>query len=128
MKSPGWFDLHMACLGALVSGTLVGWINSDHGAMPALTAAVKQGSYAFVATGLIMQWCRWLHRRPVHRVLAIGLALTLPLLATISLLYLLHSLKGTPEPLLSVIPGSSLTLLGLILVSWQMAGEGSTNR
>lgn len=110
----------MACLGAFVSGTLVGWINLDHGGLLAVTAALKQAAYAFVATGFIVQLCRWLHRRPLPPGMARMLALTLPLLLTMLLLYLLHSLKGTPEPLASIVPGSVLTLLGLILVSWQL--------
>jgi hypothetical protein len=124
LKSPPWFDLPMACLGALVSGSLVGWINIDYGFLPALTAALKQAAYAFVATGLIIQLCRWLNRRPVSRVLATGMAIILPLLLTMGLLYLLHSLKGTPEPLPSIIPGTVLTLIGLILVSWRTATAG----
>ncbi len=121
LRSPPWFDLPMACLGALVSGSLVGWINIDYGFLPALTAALKQAAYAFVATGLIIQLCRWLNRRPVSRVLATGMAIILPLLLTMVLLYLLHSLKGTPEPLPSIIPGTVLTLIGLVLVSWRTA-------
>ena len=31
MRSPPWFDLPMACLAALVSGTLVAWVNSEYG-------------------------------------------------------------------------------------------------
>jgi len=124
LRSPPWFDLPMACLGAVVSASLVGWINSDYGFLPALTAALKQAAYAFVATGLIIQLCRWLNRRPVSRVLAIGMAIMLPLLLTMVLLYLLHSLKGTPEPLPSIIPGTVLTLIGLVLVSWRTATAG----
>jgi hypothetical protein len=119
LRSLPWFDLPMACLGALVSGSLVGWINFEHGILPALTAALKQAGYAFVATGLIIQFCRWLNRRQVSRLLAIGMAIILPLLLTMALLYVLHSLKGTPEPLPSIIPGTVLTLIGLLLVSWR---------
>ena len=116
-----WFDLPMACLGAVVSGTWVGWINIDYGILAALTAALKQAGYAFIATGLIIQLCRWLNRRPVSRALAVGMAIVLPLLLTMTLLYLVHSLKGTPEPLPSIIPGTVLTLIGLVLVSWRTA-------
>jgi len=121
LRSLPWFDLPMACLGAVVSGVLVGWINFEHGFLPAMTAALKQASYAFIATGLIIQLCRWLNRRPVARILAIGMAICLPLLITMVLLYLLHSMKGTAEPLYSIIPGSVLTLIGLVLVSWRSA-------
>ena len=117
LRSPAWFDLPMASLAAAVSGFLVGWINIGSGFLPAATAVLKQAAYAFIATGLILQLCRWLLRRPVPRVQATAMAIAFPLLTTIALLYLLHSLKGTPEPLLSVIPGAALTLTGLVLVS-----------
>jgi hypothetical protein len=122
-RSLAWFDLPMACLGAVVSGSWVGWINIDHGFAAALTAGLKQAAYAFVATGLIIQLCKWLNRRPVSRVLATGMAILLPLLLTMALLYLVHSLKGTPEPLPSIVPGTVLTLIGLVLVSWRTASS-----
>jgi hypothetical protein len=127
-RSLPWFDLPMACLGAVVSGSLVGWVNIDHGFLPAATAALKQAGYAFIATGLIIQLCRWLNRRPVCRLLATGMAIVLPLLLTMTLLYVVHSLKGTPEPLPSIIPGTVLTLIGLLLVSWRTATSAPAAR
>jgi hypothetical protein len=119
IRYPSWFDFPMACLGALVSGAIVAWVNSEHGFLPALTAALKQALYAFFATGLILQFSRWLATRPVQRFLALAMAVVIPLLITISLLLVVHSLKGTPEPFYSVIPGTILSLMGLLLVTWQ---------
>jgi hypothetical protein len=120
LKSPPWFDLPFACLGASVSGAIVAWINIEHGMSLALIAALKQACYTFLATGLIVQFCRWLIRRPVAPPLAITMAVSVPLLLNMVLLYTLHSMKGTPEPLLSVIPGTLLTLIGLLLVVWRI--------
>lgn len=121
MKIPPWFDLPMACLGAVVSGVLVAWVNIDHGALAALTAATKQAFYAFFATGLILRFAQWLALRPVARWLALGVAVLLPLLLTMVLLYAVHSLKGTAEPFYSTLPGTGLSLLGLLLVTWRTA-------
>jgi hypothetical protein len=118
-KSPAWFDLPMACLGAVVSGVIVAWINSEHGFLPALTAATKQAFYAFFATGLILQFYRWLALRPVAPLLAISMAVLIPLFLTMGLLYGMHSMKGTPEPLYSTIPGTLLSLMGLLLITWR---------
>lgn len=112
----------MACLGAAVSGAFVAWINIDHGLLPAATATLKQCLYAFVATGLILQFSRWLATRPLPRPLAIITAIGVPLLLTAGLLYGVHSLKGTPEPLFSTIPGTLLSLIGLTLVTWRSLG------
>ena len=119
LTSPPWFDLPMACLGAVVSGAFVAWINFDYGLVPAATATLKQCLYAFVATGLILQFSRWLALRPVPRPMAAAVAIGVPLTVTASLLYAVHSMKGTPEPLLSTIPGSLLSLMGLVLVTWR---------
>ena len=119
IPSSRWFDFPMACLGALVSGAIVAWVNSQHGILPALTAALKQAFYAFFATGLILQFSRWLALRPVPLFLALAMAVLIPLFITIFLLFLVHSLKGTPEPFYSVIPGTLLSLMGLLLVARQ---------
>ena len=49
------------------------------------------------------------------------MAVVIPLLVTMTLLYAVHSLKGTPEPLYSIVPGTGLSLLGLLLVTWRAA-------
>lgn len=118
---PVWFDFPMACLGALVSGVMVAWVNIDHGGAAALTAALKQAFYAFFATGLILRFSQWLALRRTARVLALAMAVVIPLLVTMTLLYAVHSLKGTPEPLYSIVPGTGLSLLGLLLVTWRAA-------
>ena len=109
----------MACLGAVVSAGFVAWVNIEHGYLPALTAALKQALYAFFVTGLILQLCRWLASRSLPPGIAISIAVLLPLSITMILLYGVHSLKGTPEPLASIIPGTTLSLIGLLLISWQ---------
>ena len=117
LNSPPWFDLPMACLGAAVSGAFVAWINIEHGLLPAATATLKQCLYAFVATGLILQFSRWLASRPLPRAIAASLAIGVPLL------YGVHSLKGTPEPLFSTVPGTLLSMIGLTLVTWRTLGQ-----
>ena len=121
MKVPPWFDLPMACLGALVSAVLVATINIDHGGLAAFTAALKQAFYAFFATGLILRFSQRLALRPVVRWFALTSAVVLPLLITFILLLVVHSLKGTAEPLYSTVPGTGLSLLGLLLVTWRTA-------
>ena len=49
----------------------------------------------------------------------------IPLVVTMVLLYLLHSLKGTPRPLPSIVPGTVLTLLGLLLFSWRAQNDST---
>jgi hypothetical protein len=116
----------MACLGAVVSASIVAWINIDHGYALALTAALKQAFYAFFATGLILQFCRWLAARPVLPLVAASTAVVIPLLITMSLLFVVHSLKGTPEPFYSIIPGTVLSLIGLTLITYKTVSAAAS--
>jgi hypothetical protein len=126
-KSPAWFDLPKACLGALVSATIVAWINVEHGYLPASTAALKQAFFAFFAVGLILRLCQWLASRPVAPALAVLMALLIPLLITTSALYGLHSFKGTPEPFYSTLTGALLGLSGFVLVTWRTLSAGGAS-
>jgi hypothetical protein len=105
-------DYPAAIAGAVVLGSIVFAINFDHGWNSALLAAGKQFTYTFFAGGYMVR----LNERialalnptivavPTGMLCAGGLAVTLT--------YLVHSLKGTPEPLNSTIPTMLLALLG----------------
>ena len=119
LKTPTWFDLPKACLGAVISAAIVAWINIEHGYLLASTAALKQAFFAFFAVGLTLQLCQWLALRPVAPVLAALMAVLIPLLITAATLYSLHSLRGTPEPFYSSMTGTLLGLCGFIMVTWR---------
>lgn len=125
MKTPvPWFDLPTACFGALVMGSLVGWVNAGHGLQPALTAAFKQGVYTFFVAGLVVQWCRWLAARRVPVAAAVSMAVMLPTIVTVVLVFTLHSVKGTPEPVDSTIPVVLMSLISFSFFSWRtLKGE-----
>jgi hypothetical protein len=105
-------DYPAAVAGAIVLGSIVLVINIDHGWDNALTAAGKQATYTFFAGGYMVR----LNERialalnpaffavPAGTLCAGGLA--------VSLTYLVHSMRGTPEPLNSTIPTMLLALLG----------------
>lgn len=114
MNSPiRWFDLPNACMGALIMGGLVGYVNGDHGAGPATIAALKQGAYTFFVAGFVIQFCKWLAARPVAPVLAILMGVMIPTVLTVTMVYTLHSLRGTPEPV-----NSTVVVVVLSLVSF----------
>ena len=99
-----FFDLKMGIAGALFLGAIVFFINVDHGYMPATTAALKQGAYTFLMGGVIMKLCENLAIRYSNRSLSLVLAVTIPVIVTTLATFLVHSLRGTPEPLNSTIP------------------------
>ena len=76
----------------------------DHGNLPATIAALKQGAYTFLMGGLIMKLCENLAIKYNNRSLSLILAVTIPVIVTTLATFLVHSLRGTPEPINSTIP------------------------
>lgn len=99
-----FFDPKMGMVGAVVMGTIVFFINFDHGFIPGLTAALKQASYTFLAGGIMMRITENIAAYFKSDIFSIALAVIAPTLIAVTLTYLLHSLKGTPEPINSTIP------------------------
>ena len=112
-----WFDWKSACGGALLMSSLVLLINLDHGWEPALFAAGRQGLYTFFVAGLIVQFCRFLANRPLPRTVAVIVACLIPLILTVTMVYLMHFYRNTPEPLLSTLPVAILSFVAFLGVS-----------
>lgn len=104
----------MGLAGALVMGTIVFFINYDHGIVPGFTAALKQATYTFLAGGIMMRVTENIAAYFTNNFLSIFLAVLTPTLIAITLTYLLHSLKGTPEPVNSTIPTILLAPWGFL--------------
>lgn len=119
-KLKAFLDRHIdygaAVAGALILGGIVFYINLDHGWESALVAAGKQGTYTFFAGGYMVR----LNER-------IALALDPALLAVpagmlgagglaVTLTYLVHSMRGTPEPFNSTLPTLVLAVFGFCLL------------
>jgi hypothetical protein len=118
-----WFDLKSAILGALLLGGVVGAINSGHGFLPALTAALKQSAYTFFVAGFVVQFCRWLAGNYLSGAAAIFNATLVPTVLTVFFVYQLHSFKGTPEPFWSTLPVVILSLVSFLVISRTVVRE-----
>jgi len=85
-------------------GSIVFYINSEYGADLALIAATKQAAYTFLVGGSMMRLTEnlvtYFRSDRVSRITSV----TIPSILTIGLTYLIHSIKGTPEPFESTIP------------------------
>jgi len=99
-----YIDYGMAWKGALFLGLSVWAINLPHGPLAALPAALKQATYTYFVAGFITRLCENLAVAIESRPLALAVAVAVPSCIAIGLTTLLHALKGTPEPLTSVIP------------------------
>ena len=98
------FDPKMGLVGALVLALIVFVINFDEGWKLAMTAASKQGFYTFFAGGFMMRLVENLSIKWDDKYLSYLIAVLIATVIAVSLTYGLHSLKGTPKPLLSTIP------------------------
>lgn len=99
-----YIDYRMAWKGALFLGVVVWIINLPHGGLAALPAALKQAAYTYFVAGSVTRLCQILAIRLQPRSVALMAAVVVPSCIAIGLTFLVHSLKGTPEPAKSTMP------------------------
>ncbi|MEL6388632.1 MAG: hypothetical protein AAFQ02_00605 [Bacteroidota bacterium] len=97
-------DVRMGMLGAISMGSIVYWINMDHGVVAGLIAASKQGLYTFFFGALFVKLAENIASNIANRALGVMAGGIIPALLTTFLTYCLHAIKGTPEPFHSTIP------------------------
>jgi len=112
-------DVSTAWKAALFLGLVVYAINFSHGALTALPAALKQATYTFFVAGFILRLCENLVIQKSLGQLAFPLAVVIPSSIAIGLTYLLHSLKGTPEPFYSTLPTILMAFPSFSVWAWK---------
>jgi len=95
-------------------GTIVWFINSDHGFLPALVAALKQAAYTFFVAGFFIRFLDYQVTHIEPRRLAIFVSVLTTSLLTIGLVYIVHSIKGTPKPFYSTLATIILAPVGYL--------------
>lgn len=125
-----FIDYRMAIGGAIVMGCIVFWINyaSTKNTTGASTAALKQGVYTFLFGGLIMKSCERLATEIRKKANAVAAAVVIPSLAAIGLTFGVHSLKGTPLPLLSTVPTVLLVIPSTVVWAIRKRRQSETDR
>ena len=114
-----YVDVSTAWKAALFLGLVVYAINFSHGALAALPAALKQAIYTFLASGFIVRLCENLIKQVRPMVVAWPLAILLPSAVAVGLTFLMHSLKGTPEPFCSTLPTILITPPAFAVWAWR---------
>ncbi|MEM1435282.1 MAG: hypothetical protein AAGG11_14575 [Pseudomonadota bacterium] len=110
-RSAWWRSLGAAVAGFLVYGGWAYYVNADHGQSIGMRSGLLQGSYSFVltlVTTLLME--------RLYRTFAAGQhPVVLTVIVTGVLLFtipcVIHGLAGTPEILMTVLPGF---LIGMV--------------
>ena len=109
----------MAFAGAFFLGVTVFVINYPHGVPLALVAAAKQATYTFFVAGFITRNSERIAVMLDNRHLSLLLSVVVSTAIAVGLTYLVHSLRGTAEPLLSTIPTMITGPLAFIIVGVQ---------
>ena len=99
-----FINIEMGLAGALVMGMIVWIINSSYGWWPATTAALKQAAYTFLFGGMLIRILYGLVLSIKNRPLAIATSTLSVAILTIVMVYIVHSIKGTPRPFESTLP------------------------
>jgi len=107
-----YIDFRMGLIGSLVMGLMVFGVNYYETAningfpdvIGSTTAAIKQGLFTIFFGGAVMRFSERLSTEINNVYLAIALSSIIPSTSSIILLLVIHSLKGTPEPFLSILP------------------------
>ena len=113
-------DYGSAIAGALVLGGVVFWINHSHGTALAVAAAMKQATYTFFVAGFIVKNNERLATVLANRSLSLLLATTVSSCLAIGLTFLVHSMKGTAEPLLSTLPTAVMAPPSFLVLGWRI--------
>jgi hypothetical protein len=107
----------LGMIGALFMGSVVYYINIDHGPFLASIAALKQGAYTFFIGGIILKILELIVTGINNKFWAYICSVVAATIITVGLVYLVHSMKGTPKPFESTVPTILLAPFGYIYVA-----------
>jgi hypothetical protein len=113
-----FINLKSAIAGAIVMGSMVFCVNYSFGWSMAGTAALKQASYTFLLGGIFVRISEVLSVKTKNKWLGILLGTLVSSCITISAVYGMHVMKGTPLPYESTLPTVFLAPPGFIFLAW----------
>jgi hypothetical protein len=119
-----FIDIPSALAGAVIMGLIVGAINFGHGWWPASTAALKQAAYTFLFGGMMIKLLYTIVLAVPGKLKALILSVSAVSVITIILVYLVHSLKGTPMPFESTLPTIILAPPGFFFLASRKKKQG----
>jgi len=115
-----FIDFPTAFAGAIIMGLIVGAINFGHGWWPASTAAMKQAAYTFFFGGMLIRLLYVISDKIKGKYTSIFLSALIVTSITVTLVFIVHSIKGTPLPFESTLPTMILAPFGFsFLAFWR---------
>ncbi|MCK5467198.1 MAG: hypothetical protein KAI99_01770 [Cyclobacteriaceae bacterium] len=118
-----YINLKIGLIGALIMGGIVFIINLEHGWFLSTIAGLKQGLYTFFFGGIIIKLLEHLLLQIKNPYMAISLSVSVISVFTSLLVFLVHSLKGTPEPFLSTVPTILMAPPGFLVLAIKFRRE-----
>jgi hypothetical protein len=112
-----FINLKMGLAGAFIMGGIVWFINMGFGWWPATTAALKQFAYTFLLGGILIKILDTIAVRISNRYIAVIVASISVSVFTIILVYIVHSMKGTPRPFESTLPTIAMAPPGFLALA-----------
>ncbi len=117
-------DVKLGIIGAIFMGSVVAYINSDHGIFLAGVAAFKQAVYTFFIGGVIIRILDITVNSIQKKILAYVASILLATFLTTSLVFLVHIMRGTPKPLKSTAATIILAPPGYIFLAYFKRKKG----
>lgn len=114
-----YVNFKLGLAGGLFLGCVVFYINLSHGYPLALAAASKQAAYSFLFAGLITRNNEKLALRGEQSWLTVIFAAGISSSIAIGLTFIVHNLKGTPEPLMSTLPTMLTAPFSFAALAWR---------
>ena len=112
------FNPVMGFLGGLVLGSIVFYVNRKHGFDAAFIASLKQFGYTFFFGGIVVRIGQRLAAEIKPRTKALILGSMVPTIIAIGVTFLVHSLKATPEPVMSTLPTAVSAPISFSIIAW----------
>jgi len=113
-----YIHLRAAIFGSSFLASVVFYINYEYGNGPAIIAASKQFVYTFFFGGIFARLCEVLSLKFGQSIFAILNATVICTFLAGCATFLVHSLKGTPEPFLSTLPTLITSPPAFIVLGW----------
>ncbi len=116
-------DYRTATLGAGCMAAAVFWMNYAHGTAAAVIPALKQALYTFFVAGFVARNNERLATVFANRWISLILAVVVSSCVAIGLTYVVHNLRGTPEPIWSTVPTIVAAPPGFAVLAWRSRQE-----
>jgi peptidoglycan/LPS O-acetylase OafA/YrhL len=113
-----YLNIKKGLIGALIMGGLVYYVNREHGWEPSLVAAGKQALYTFFLGGWLVALCERYSLKPTRTWKGIFQATLMVSAITITAVSVIHFIRGTPEPLPSILITVLIAPPGFLGIAW----------